>query len=150
MGFVEAQEGQEGQEVKYVAVVRPRTHKEGFTMLFQQGLLDLVCNPETRLSSTEWRLLAYLCGTMEYENQTEQYVSEMAQALGQDRSTVSKALDRLELRGLVQRLPGVGRRPGVVLVNPLLAFRGRVGQRARVLREGVSRLNLLGRPVMRA
>ena len=80
-------------------------------------------------------MLLYLLASTGYENQLERFVITIADDLGHDRSTVSKALDFLEDRDLIRRSPPASGRPFTIDVHPALAFRGRTGQQARVLRE---------------
>jgi DNA-binding MarR family transcriptional regulator len=118
-----------------------KRHKQPFTMVFCDPLLSLLCTEGRRhdddsgMTLVHLRVLLYLLASTGYENRLERFVIEIADDLGHDRSTVSKALDLLEERELIRRTPAAAGRPFTIDVHPALAFRGRTGQRARVLRE---------------
>ncbi len=131
----------ETEEVLHVLTPKIRRHRQPFTMIFCDALLALLCTEGRRdeddsgMTLVHLRVLLYLLGSTEYENRLERFVTEIADDLDHDRSTVSKALDFLEERDLIRRTSAGARRPFVIDVHPALAFRGKAGQRAAVLRE---------------
>src|SRR3954452_16208740 len=128
-------------ETLYALTPKIRRHQQPFTMVFCDALLSLLRTEGRRqdhdspLTLVHLRVLLYLLGSTGYENRLERFVIDIAEDLGHDRSTVSKALDLLEERELIRRTPAAPGRPFTIDVHPALAFRGRTGQRARVLRE---------------
>jgi hypothetical protein len=131
----------ETEEVLHVLTPKIRRHRQPFTMIFCDALLALLCTEGRRdeddsgMTLVHLRVLLYLLGSTEYENRLERFVTEIADDLDHDRSTVSKALDFLEERDLIRRTSGGPGRPFMIDVHPALAFRGKAGQRAAVLRE---------------
>ena len=131
----------ETEEVLHVLTPKIRRHRQPFTMIFCDALLALLSTEGRRdeddsgMTLVHLRVLLYLLGSTEYENRLERFVTEVADDLDHDRSTVSKALDFLEERDLIRRTSAGTGRPFTIDVHPALAFRGRTGQRARVLRE---------------
>ena len=131
----------ETEEVLHVLTPKIRRHRQPFTMIFCDALLALLCSEGRRneddsgMTLVHLRVLLYLLGSTEYENRLERYVTEIADDLEHDRSTVSKALDLLEERDLIRRTSAGAGRPFTIDVHPALAFRGKAGQRAAVLRE---------------
>lgn len=129
----------ETEEIVHVAFPRVRRHHQPFTLLFGDALLALLSTEGRRdeqdkpMRPVHWRVLLYLLASMGYENRLERYVSEIADDLDNDRSTVSKALQSLEDRDLLYVEPRRSGRPLVIHVHPALAFRGKPGQRAAVL-----------------
>ncbi len=131
----------ETEEVLHVLTPKIRRHGQPFTMIFCDALLALLCTEGRRdeddsgMTLVHLRVLLYLLGSTEYENRLERFVTEIADDLDHDRSTVSKALDFLEERNLIRRTSAGSGRPFMIDVHPALAFRGKAGQRAAVLRE---------------
>jgi hypothetical protein len=134
-------EDMETGEVIHAVFPKVRRHRQPFTMIFCDALLALLSTEGRRhqddsgMTLVHLRVLLYLLGSTEYENRLERFVTEIAYDLEHDRSTVSKALDFLEERDLIRRTPAAPGRPFTIDVHPALAFRGRAGQRAAVLRE---------------
>jgi DNA-binding MarR family transcriptional regulator len=101
-------------EIQLVAIVRRKLHTDGFTIVFQEPLLAFLTGPGSELTALELRLYLYLWATVEYANVVEAYIAEIAIGMGTDgrrgpdRSSVSKALRRLEELDLITRehLPG--------------------------------------------
>jgi DNA-binding transcriptional ArsR family regulator len=131
----------ETEEVIHVLVSQPRRHCQPFTMVFCSAFLALLCTDGRRhedddgMRPVHWRVLLYLLASVEYKNRLDRFVTEIADDLGNDRSTVSKALDALEERQLIRKTSNGQGRPLTIDVHPALAFRGKAGQRAAVLRE---------------
>lgn len=121
-------------EIHLVGIVKRPRHTETFSMLFQKPLLQLLGDKELRLSALEWKLLLLLMGSMEYANTLDTHISELAAAIGHERSAVSKALTKLEGAGLIYREDMPGTRPRRIHVSPELAFRGGFRQRAAALK----------------
>lgn len=122
-------------EIHLVGIVRRPRHRDGFGLVFQEPLLNLLGDAERRLSALEWRLLLYLIATMEYENIIDAHIGELAEGIGHERSAVSKALTKLEGHRLVRREDMPGSRPRRIRVNPDLAFRGNASQRGAAKRD---------------
>ena len=99
----------ETEEVLHVLTPKIRRHRQPFTMIFCDALLALLSTEGRRdeddsgMTLVHLRVLLYLLGSTEYENRLERFVTEIADDLGHDRSTVSKALDFLEERDLIRR-----------------------------------------------
>lgn len=131
----------ETEDVIHAVFPVVRRHRQPFTMVFCDALLALLCTEGRRHEDDEpmrpvhWRVLLYLLAGSAYENRLDRFVSEIAEDLGNDRSTVSKALDFLEERHLIRRTSNGAGRPFTIDVHPALAFRGKAGQRAAVLHE---------------
>jgi hypothetical protein len=131
----------ETDEVLHVLTPKVRRHRQPFTMIFCDALLALLGTEGRRhvddsgMTLVHLRVLLYLLGATGYENRLERFVTEIADDLKHDRSTVSKALDFLEERHLIRRTTNGPGRPFTVDVHPALAFRGKAGQRAAVLHE---------------
>jgi hypothetical protein len=128
-------------DVIHAVFPRVRRHRQPFTMIFCDTLLDLLRTEGRRheeddpMRPVHWRVLLYLLASTEYKNRLDRFVIEIADDLGNDRSTVSKALDLLEERELIRRTSNGHGRPFTIDVHPALAFRGKAGQRAAVLHE---------------
>lgn len=122
-------------EIHLVGVVRRPRHPEGFGLVFQQPLVDLIEDGERRLSALEWRLLLYLVAVMGYENIIDAHIGELAHGIGHERSAVSKALTKLEGHGLIRRESMPGGRPRRIRLNPELVFRGNASQRGAAIKD---------------
>lgn len=122
-------------EIHLVGVVRRPRHPEGFGLVFQQPLLDLLEDAERRLSALEWRLFLYLVAVMGYDNVVDVHISELADGIGHERSAVSKALTKLEGHRLIRRQDMPGGRPRRIKLNPQLVFRGNASQRGAAMRD---------------
>jgi hypothetical protein len=131
----------ETEEIIHAVFPKIRRHKQQFTIVFCGPLLALLGTEGRRSEDDEpmrpvhWRVLLYLLGASEYKNRLQRFVTEIAEDLGNDRSTVSKALDLLEERDLIRKTSNGPGRPFTIDVHPALAFRGKAGQRAAVLHE---------------
>lgn len=131
----------ETEEVLHVLTPKVRRHRQPFTMVFCGALLALLCTEGRRhedddpMRPVHWRVLLYLLASTEYENRLDRFVTEIAEDLDNDRSTVSKALDFLEERHLIRKTSNGPGRPFTIDVHPALAFRGKAGQRAAVLHQ---------------
>jgi DNA-binding MarR family transcriptional regulator len=129
------------EEVIHVAFPKVRRHRQAFTMVFCSPLLALLCTEGRRhedddaMRPVHWRVLLYLLASTEYENRVDRFVTEIAEELGNDRSTVSKALQVLQERDLIHMNPNGSGRPTTIHVHPALCFRGKAGQRAAALHE---------------
>ncbi|MGR7027237.1 hypothetical protein [Geodermatophilus sp. URMC 62] len=127
-------------EVHYIAVRAVPRHRQAFTLLFCAPLLMLLRTEGRRhegdepLRPVHLRVLLYLVATCGYENQVQRHVSDIADDLGHDRSTVSRALLALRERALV-RTESVAGRPLTIHLHPALCFRGKPAQRAAALRD---------------
>ncbi|HEX2075368.1 MAG TPA: helix-turn-helix domain-containing protein [Geodermatophilus sp.] len=94
----------ETEEVLHVLTPKVRCHRQPFTMIFCDALLALLCTVGRRhedddpMRPVHWRVLLYLLASAEYKNRLDRFVTEIADELNNDRSTVSKALDLLEER----------------------------------------------------
>ncbi len=120
-------------ELHLVGIVKKPRHKLPFVCLFQEELLTVVKTAGRDLSGGEWLVLCLVMATIPFGNVTEQYVTEMAEQLGNDRSTTSRALAVLQAHQLIHRTPGKGRRPAKVMLDPRLAFRGNVRERCKAM-----------------
>jgi hypothetical protein len=126
-------------EVIHAVFPRVRRHRQPFTMVFCDALLALLHSEgrrhegDTGMTLVHLRVLLYILGSSAYENRLERFVTEIADDLDHDRSTVSRALDFLEERDLIRRTSTGQGRPFTIDVHPALAFRGKAGQRAAVL-----------------
>ncbi len=135
--FIDARTGEE-----MLGLFSPeQRHYEQFTMVFCIPLLTLLVNEgrrhedDTALRPVHWRLLWWVIASTGYENQLTGYVSDIARQLGNDRSTISKAIDVLKDRGLIRTFREGAGRPLTIRVHPALCFRGKARQRAAVLDE---------------
>jgi hypothetical protein len=120
-------------ELHFAAFHKTPRHRIGFTMLFQDATLTLLTEHATTLTALHLRVLLYLLATTEFENQVALHVTEIAAALGHDRSATSRALSTLEGIGVIRRKPQPGNRPDQIVIDPHLAFRGKVGQKNKLL-----------------
>lgn len=131
----------ETEEVVHVAFPKVRRHHQPFTLLFGDAMLGLLrsegrTDTENKpMRPVDWQLLLYVVASAEYENRLERYVTEIAEELDKDRSTISRALQSLESRELIYVEPRRPGRPLTIHLHPALAFRGKAGQRAAVLHE---------------
>lgn len=122
-------------ELHIVGVMKRRLHKDPFTMVFCEELAALITDADAQMSQLQWKVLMYLIAVVEYENAVDITITDIARAIGHDRSSVSRALRRLEALDLVHRVTGRGTRRQILL-DPHLVFRGREPQRAQMLKAG--------------
>jgi hypothetical protein len=126
-------------EVHFVAVRNIPRHSQQFTLVFCEPLLMLLRTEGRRnegdaaLRPVDLRVLLFLISTCGYENQLRWHVSDIATALGHDRSTTSRALRALQDRSLI-RVSNTAR-PLTIYLHPALCFRGKPAQRAAALRD---------------
>ena len=129
---------EETGQLHIVAKVRYAKHSEPFTILFREEMVALLSGVGSTMSGSEWKLFLYLLAQMDFGNSIERHIKELAEGLVCDRSSVSRALPRLEELGLIRRDDAVGNRPRRIVVDPHVAFRGTVKQRDEVMRQGWS------------
>jgi DNA-binding transcriptional ArsR family regulator len=128
-------------EVVYAISPNIRRHHEQFTMVFCDPLRTLLATEGRRhewdsaLRPVHWRLLWWVIASISYENRIDRYVSDIARELGNDRSTVSKALHVLQDRELIRTDREGPGRPLTIRIHPALCFRGKAEQRAGVFDE---------------
>ena len=128
-------------EVVYAISPNIQRHHEQFTMVFCEPLLTLLATEGRRqkrdsaLRPVHWRLLWWVIASISYENRIDRYVSDIARELGNDRSTVSKALNVLRDRELIRTDREATGRPLTIRIHPALCFRGKAKQRAGVFDE---------------
>ena len=123
-------------ELHIVGVVKRPLHKQPFTMIFREELAALITDDCAQLSKLQWKLFLYLVAIVEFENVVEISITDLAKAIGHDRSSISRALCDLEALELIHREPARGTRPRRILLNPHLVFRGRQPQRSQMLKSG--------------
>lgn len=100
-----------------------------FTKLYQEELARVLRNDE--LSPTEIQLLLHFIARTTYGNVTRPMtIAKIAESLDRDRSTISKALQRLEERRLVLRSVNTTTGLRQLTVTPWLVFMGGTRQRA--------------------
>ena len=109
-------------------------HTDPFTLLFLGPLQRLLEDEGKDLTRIELRVLLYLICSADYGNTLYLYVSEAAEKLEHDRSSISKALATLTALALihVQRDPRGGR--SRYTLSPDLSFRGTAPKRATLRR----------------
>jgi DNA-binding transcriptional ArsR family regulator len=110
-------------------------HKSPFTLLFLAPLRELVTQTSRELTKVELRVLLYLICDASYHNTATAYIGSIADELGNDRSTISKALTCLSDLELVSAERNTRGGATTWRVNPELAFRGRANLRARHRRQ---------------
>ncbi|SOC47830.1 MarR family protein [Blastococcus aggregatus] len=128
-------------EVVLAITPKAQLHYEQFTLVFCHPMQTLLLTQGRRherdsaLRPVHWRLLWWVIASISYENRIDRYVADIARDLGNDRSTVSKALRVLQDRGLIRTHREGPGRPLTILIHPALCFRGKAKQRAAVFRE---------------
>ena len=104
--------------------------KEDYIMVFQESVRSLLEN--VRLTNEEFRVFFYLLSITDFENWILMSQSEIGQRLGMKRPNVSRALKRLEEKGLIySERKG---RNNVYKLNPLIAWKGKEFNRQNVLK----------------
>ena len=122
-------------EIRLVAVpVRPR-HRDGFSLLFTDALQHFLAGTGRDLTCVELRVLLHLIATAGYGNTLTTYASTIADALGHDRSAVSRGLATLESLDVIRRAPHGRAGATDISLSPHLVYRGGVKGRTDMLKD---------------
>lgn len=114
---------------------RDKTKKGRFGLLYKQECRDVLTDPD--LSHFEARLAMILFSMTNWENQVVMPHEGIAQVIGKPRPQVSKAMKRLQDKGIIRQVQN-----GVVEVNPLYFFMGEDDER----NEAVERMGSFFQP----
>lgn len=122
-----------------VNLVRPKIKVENYVMLFQEASLLML---EGNLSKNALKLFVYMLGKLQYSNHIGVDQETMAQENKMSLVYVKKTIRELkELNILLPYKDLQDSRRNVYVVNPTLAWRGKVKNRDKFLRDN-KQLNL--------
>jgi len=122
----------ETDKTHLVAVRGPRARNAGgFVMVWQDALLAALARGGTcgDLTALQWRVWAFLLASADYRNTVRLYIKDVAEALQHDRSDVGRALEALQVNGLIRVTEKRRGRSREYLLNPELVFKGLPMQR---------------------
>ena len=101
---------------------RPRIH-EGWLMTFQEALEELAKDKD--LKGEHWRVFSYLLSQLDFENFIQVPQKKIAEALGMNKVSVSRAIALLSEKKIILRGPKVAR-SSCFRLNPNYGWKGKV------------------------
>ena len=121
------------EDKKVMGIVIPEKKlKSNYTRTFQDGLLEIIRDKE--LSGDDIRVLFGMVSQMEYENKFTMPLSHLGKKLDIARSTISKSVKKLLMKGYLVRDGSQGQVSHYML-DPRIAVRCRNSKYSKVLNQ---------------